>query len=319
MIRKGLILLVLCVGMLETQAQYKIWDQYVSNNYLLNPAVSGIEKYVDLQVGYRMQWIGMDGAPSSGVISLHGPLTRHKKRGFSRIADDSETDGYTPPNVRSKGHHGLGALIINDRIGPFQTTDATASYAYHMPISSKLSCSMGLAAGVESTGINNDYVSISAQTDPAVAGSAPDYRPVVRVGLLLYSQSIYVGLSRYQTMNATTGEPVNYFATAGYRLYVNNYWKITPFTAVRYSAEEINFDVGFSSVWDSRVWVGANLRSTQALNMFGGVNISPLLGVSGSYCMWNPPSSKSMQYTGEVTLHLRLLNSRKLLCPQQML
>lgn len=36
--------------------------QYIFNNYLFNPAITGIDNYTDLKLGYRSQWRGLEGA-----------------------------------------------------------------------------------------------------------------------------------------------------------------------------------------------------------------------------------------------------------------
>ncbi|MGZ3777739.1 MAG: type IX secretion system membrane protein PorP/SprF, partial [Mucilaginibacter sp.] len=35
------------------------YTQYVLNNLLINPAVTGIESYFDVKTGYRSQWTGL--------------------------------------------------------------------------------------------------------------------------------------------------------------------------------------------------------------------------------------------------------------------
>ena len=63
------IIIVFIAGMQLVFAQQKPqYTQYVFNNYLLNPAVSGIENYTDAKVGYRSQWTGLDGAPVTSYI-----------------------------------------------------------------------------------------------------------------------------------------------------------------------------------------------------------------------------------------------------------
>lgn len=44
--------------------------QYIFNNILLNPALSGIDNYTDLKIGLRKQWSGLEGAPSTQYLSL---------------------------------------------------------------------------------------------------------------------------------------------------------------------------------------------------------------------------------------------------------
>jgi len=50
------------------------YTQYVFNNILLNPAVTGIENYIDLKAGYRSQWTGLQGAPISSYLTVSAPF-----------------------------------------------------------------------------------------------------------------------------------------------------------------------------------------------------------------------------------------------------
>ena len=46
------------------------YSQYILNNYILNPAVAGIENYTDVKLSYRKQWAGIEGAPVTTYMSM---------------------------------------------------------------------------------------------------------------------------------------------------------------------------------------------------------------------------------------------------------
>jgi type IX secretion system PorP/SprF family membrane protein len=50
------------------------YTQYVLNNYIINPAVAGIENYTDVKISHRHQWVGIDGAPVTTYLTIHGPI-----------------------------------------------------------------------------------------------------------------------------------------------------------------------------------------------------------------------------------------------------
>ena len=50
------------------------YTQYVLNNYILNPALSGIENYTDIKISHRHQWAGLTDAPVTTYLSIQGPL-----------------------------------------------------------------------------------------------------------------------------------------------------------------------------------------------------------------------------------------------------
>jgi hypothetical protein len=56
--------------------QRPYYTQYVLNNYIINPAVAGIENYWDMKVSHRHQWVGLEGAPITTYVTIQGPLTK---------------------------------------------------------------------------------------------------------------------------------------------------------------------------------------------------------------------------------------------------
>src|ERR1700743_3642876 len=73
---KRLFYLVILIAIVNTAlAQQKPqYTQYVFNNILINPAVTGIENYTDVKAGYRAQWTGLQGAPVTSYLTLSAPL-----------------------------------------------------------------------------------------------------------------------------------------------------------------------------------------------------------------------------------------------------
>ena len=69
------VLSVACLAAVQTaHAQAKpYYTQYILNNYILNPAITGIENYTDVKLSYRNQWAGITGAPLTTYLSIHGP------------------------------------------------------------------------------------------------------------------------------------------------------------------------------------------------------------------------------------------------------
>src|SRR5688572_33395546 len=56
------------------------YTQYVLNNYILNPGVTGIENYTDVKISSRNQWTGINGAPVTNYFSIHGPIGKKDLR-----------------------------------------------------------------------------------------------------------------------------------------------------------------------------------------------------------------------------------------------
>ena len=64
------------------------YTQYILNNYILNPAITGIENYTDVKLSYRNQWAGITGAPVTTYFSIQGPLGRSDNASLTAARDD---------------------------------------------------------------------------------------------------------------------------------------------------------------------------------------------------------------------------------------
>ena len=55
----------------QQDAQY---TQYMYNTLSINPAYAGSRDVLSIVGLYRTQWVGLDGAPQTGTLSLHSPV-----------------------------------------------------------------------------------------------------------------------------------------------------------------------------------------------------------------------------------------------------
>src|ERR1700754_3646616 len=128
------------------------YTQYVFNNLLLNPAVTGIENYVDVKTGYRSQWTGLEGAPVTSYLTINAPFGSDYVQGdAAAMSPGNEANPYsrlyTQNYQAAEPHHGIGFMVVSDKAGPINTTNLAATYAYHLGLSSTLNLSVGVAAG----------------------------------------------------------------------------------------------------------------------------------------------------------------------------
>src|SRR5438477_12795171 len=67
-----IIVVLVCASTFAQQRPH--YTQYILNNYILNPAISGIENYTDVKISARDQWIGLNGAPRTAYLTIQGPI-----------------------------------------------------------------------------------------------------------------------------------------------------------------------------------------------------------------------------------------------------
>jgi len=122
--RKAFCVLVASLICFATFAQQlPHYTQYVLNNYIINPAVAGIENYTDVKISHRHQWVGIDGAPVTTYLTIHGPLkksdyNRETATGFHTSGENPRGKAYWRDYEKADPHAGIGLTVLNDRTGP---------------------------------------------------------------------------------------------------------------------------------------------------------------------------------------------------------
>ncbi|HXB31195.1 MAG TPA: type IX secretion system membrane protein PorP/SprF [Puia sp.] len=303
-------LCVLMVSCVSAQQQ-PYYTQYILNNFILNPALAGIEDYWDLKASYRNQWVGLNGAPTTLYLTINAPL--------GKTEYDNETP-VTVPDLQAKSlgakqflmeytappaHSGVGFTILNDKTGPLSRIAAYGSYAYHVPVGVKTSLSFGLSLGVQEVTVDVNAVDFGQANpvDPAVLGSGylNKLEPDVNAGLWLSNKSFFVGLSAQQIIpvpinsnNGTSssngvvllnGKLIPHtFLTAGYKILVSDDINILPSVMIRYVQPlPIGFDVNAKIQYQDLLWLGFSYRYDQGYAAMMGVNISSTINLGYSY------------------------------------
>src|SRR3978361_1652803 len=109
------VIVIFCAQFVAAQ-QKPQYTQYVFNNYLLNPAVTGIENYTDVKAGYRSQWTGLQGAPITSYITIDAPLGDNFLQGDATAFPaqggvNPSSRLYTQNYMAAEPHHGIGFMI----------------------------------------------------------------------------------------------------------------------------------------------------------------------------------------------------------------
>ncbi|PCJ27833.1 MAG: hypothetical protein COA97_02540 [Flavobacteriales bacterium] len=174
--KKGLAILLLLISVGVFAQQSEQYSQYTFNNFGYNPAFAGTIKCVDFRAGYRMQWVGFEGAPRTSFASI---ILELKKKNF-----------------KNKGKHSVGLYVGQDDVHLTTRTIIKGAYSYHTKLSSKYTMGLGIFAGVQQYS-TDDVFGGETNNDPvlaAAAGSVIRY-PDIMPGILFYSNKIYWSFS----------------------------------------------------------------------------------------------------------------------------
>jgi type IX secretion system PorP/SprF family membrane protein len=235
--KRVLIFILFGVLVIDVQAQAKpAYTQYVLNNFILNPAVAGIENYTDIKVSTRNQWTGIAGAPVTTYVSINGPIG---KSDYRTSANSFNVPGVNPRgneymdeySAAAEPHHGVGFIASNDRAGYINRWSMSATYSYHRPLSAKTTLAAGFSAGLSGISLDRSKATFSdGEPDLAFAVATGQIKKTTvefSTGLWLYSARFFAGISVQNIIpnkaKFTTADKYgtyytpNYFATIGYR------------------------------------------------------------------------------------------------------
>jgi type IX secretion system PorP/SprF family membrane protein len=344
---KNKVLLLMGVVMAATLSaalaqQKPHYSQYMVNNYLLNPAITGIEDYTDVRMGVRRQWVGMEGAPETMYLSFHTPIGKPSKgtrRGGSarggtlRRRLPTASGGVSRPGTTNRfytgvAHHGLGGVIHTDRTGPLRRTSLLASYAYHLPVSRRINVAGGVSTGLIRNSVDIPYLRMVNPSDPAIRNDLNENLMDLNLGVWAYSQDFFVGLSGAQLIPARSDFRNNlgpddpgrlqkhYFLTGGYRVRVSDQFHVIPSVMLKMAQPSpISADINVRAIYADRVWLGASYRHQDAFVGLFGLNISPFLDVSYSYDATSSNLNRVSVGSHEIVVGMKLLNRGRVLCP----
>jgi type IX secretion system PorP/SprF family membrane protein len=166
----GYIIILALLSFTVNAQQDPQYTQYMYNTVNVNPAYAGSREVLSLFGMYRTQWIGLEGAPDTGVFSANSPVGKQV---------------------------GLGLTFISDKIGISEESTISGDFSYTLQMSED--GSYKLALGLKATGhlLNVDFTKLNIwdPNDPYLNNISNRFSPNVGAGAYLYSDVFYVGLS----------------------------------------------------------------------------------------------------------------------------
>ncbi len=154
------------VSIAQQNPQY---NQYMFNPLIVNPAYAGSKEQLSVVALHRSQWIGFEGAPMTQTLAIHAPF---RKRSV-----------------------GLGANIINDKIGPTNNLGILVAYAYRIRVGpGKLS--FGLRSGAYNYAFHWNKIDYKDQNEFAGLDTRSNrWIPIFDYGMRYHTNNFYAGFT----------------------------------------------------------------------------------------------------------------------------
>jgi type IX secretion system PorP/SprF family membrane protein len=322
---------MLVLGLAAQQRPH--YTQYILNNYVLNPALSGIENYTDVKLSARDQWSGLNGAPTTMYLTMHAPIGKKDLKtsaiSFEIPGENPRGRAYWENYEASEPHHGIGLSIINDKTGLYNRFSAQASYAYHIGLSPTTNLSAGFAGGITRIGYDRSKANPTDPNDPAIGNGSSDVfriRPELSAGIWLYSGNYFAGISAQQVipqkvafLDDTLGFKIvpHLFATAGYRFLVNDDLNAIPSLMVKYiSPLEPQVDLNVKLQYRDLLWIGASCRFKYGYAGMLGMNIGNTVNIGYAYDYTTTRLNTASKGTHELVIGFLVGNRYGDSCPR---
>jgi type IX secretion system PorP/SprF family membrane protein len=321
-------------GQLTMAQQKPQYTQYVFNNYLLNPALSGIENYTDVKAGYRSQWTGLEGAPVTGYLTINAPIGKNFVQGDATAFPASgginpSSRLYTQQYMAAEPHHGIGLTIVSDKTGPISQTTIDATYAYHLGLTAKLNLAVGVAAGFSHNVLNLSQVTLVNPIDPVFYNiNNNQWKPDLGFGVWAYASDYFVGFSVQQllaqnlfvtsTDNVLQNKTVpHYFLTGGFKVFLNDDMTLLPSVLLKMiKPVPTTFDINMKLSFQDKLWLGGSYRRGDSFAALAGININSFINVGYSYDFTTSELRTVSSGTHEIVIGILLNNRYKVTCPQ---
>ncbi len=137
---------------------YALQNSYITNPYLINPAAAASD-HLNIFANYRNQWDGLAGAPKIATL------------GFSTLLDNTRV--------------GIGFKASSFKRGFLNTSDASFTYAYGIPVNKQSKLFFGLSGGILSNSVDWSMISPTDLSDIAFANIKSSVAPSLSFGALL--------------------------------------------------------------------------------------------------------------------------------------
>jgi type IX secretion system PorP/SprF family membrane protein len=299
-ITKIVFVVLVAVSFVELKAQQlPQYTNYMLNNYVLNPAVGGIDPYFIGVSTNRYQWTGIPDAPRTYILSVNGPTKSLKV--------------------------GIGGTVYTDIVGPTRRTGFTLSYCYHLNISKKIKIALGMSGGLTQFKVDGSQIQLKDPSDIVITNGVQQLiSPDFGFGFHLYSakKTWYIGGSipqllqskiRFDQIKTSSSSTLarHYFLTAGYKLYITDQFKIEPSMCLQYVPPvPAQLNLGLRFIYRNKFWIGGLYRTQDAASILVGYATNKDIVFMYSYDFTTSAIGKYSSGTNEILIGI-IFNRKK--------
>ena len=295
------LLFVVVAGVLNVSQAQQLpqYSQYLINDYVMNPGITGNKDYFEAKTNHRFQWVGLTDAPRTFILSMHGPIKAENM--------------------------GVGGYLFTDITGPTSRVGAYGSYAYHIDLNGDgMKLSAGLFGGIMQYSIDGSKITLEDQMDPlSSAGIESITIPDAGFGVYWYNDKFFLGASVPQLLQNElrlneSADPIgrltsHVFVMGGYKFEVGSDFEIEPSFLMKYvKPTPVQFDISAKAIYQQKFWIGGSYRTDDAMSVLIGYTMQEKLFFGYSYDVTTTDLKNYSSGTHEVMLGIRFATKKEL-------
>lgn len=273
--------------------QDAMFSHYSFNTLAVNPGYAGSRDALTITGLHRSQWVGFDGAPTTQTLTLHSPAFNNSV--------------------------GLGLSVINDKIGPTNTTSFYGDFGYHIKVTEKAKLALGLKGGINLMSAQLNDLGLADENDVAFSSNIQSQLlPNFGFGAYYYTTRWYAGVSvpkllENNFLSSTTAGSVSgasekrhYFLIAGAVFDLGENLKLKPTTYIKVTQAapaEADLTAMFIMLED-KLELGAMYRTGDAAGILAGYNVTEQLRIGYAFD-WSFTNTTSQYNAGSHEVMLR--------------
>lgn len=248
--RKILLYGLLFIPLTSWSQQDPLYNQYLFNQAIINPAYAGINDIFSATLISRNQWAGLEGAPQTNTVNVHSSFFRN------RI--------------------GVGLTLLNDRLGVNSNDEVSLAYAYKVQFRRSV-LAFGLQGGIVTFKYDYNKLNSDITDDPSFNPIQDSFSQVnFGAGVFYKREKMYLGVSAPRIKEVETNDGV--ISSTRYRrhLYVSGGYVFDQVFAVKFKpsflvrmveGQPTSLDLNGSVLLNETLWLGLTLRNLNALGL----------------------------------------------------
>lgn len=264
--KKTLTIFLLFASLVGFSQQDPLYNQYLFNQAIINPAYSGIHDLFSATLISRNQWLGLEGGPRTNTLNIHSSFIKNKI--------------------------GLGLTFLNDKLGVNSNDEVSMAYAYKVQFRRSV-LAFGLQGGIITYKYDYSDLNFDIVDDPSFQpGQGSFSRTNFGAGVFFKGETYYLGISAPRLKDVNVNDGVINSTRYKRHVYFSGGYVFDKIFAVKFKPSFLvrmvdgapaSVDINGSVLLNELLWVGITLRNLNSLGANAQLNLKSRFRIGYSF------------------------------------